>query len=101
MTKQDVLHRISEQTGIDPHLSRSIIDSFFEVIKEAVSEGETIYIRQFGSFGPKQRARKIGRNISANTALVIEAHSIPSFKPSAEFVHQVRSSKANRKQAKK
>jgi DNA-binding protein HU-beta len=95
MTKQDVLHRISEQTGLDPQLSRSIVDSFFEVVKEAVSEGETIYIRTFGSFGPKQRARKVGRNISANTALVIEAHAIPSFKPSAEFSHQVRASKAS------
>jgi DNA-binding protein HU-beta len=97
MTKQDVLRQITQQTGIDPQLNLAIVDSFFEVVKGAVSDGETIYIRQFGSFGPKQRARKIGRNISANTALVIEAHSIPSFKPSAEFVHQVRTSKANRK----
>jgi DNA-binding protein HU-beta len=95
MTKQDVLHRIKEQTGIDPPLSRSIVDAFFEVVKEAVSEGETIYIRSFGRFGPKQRARKLGRNISTNTALVIEAHIIPSFKPSAEFVHQVRALKAS------
>ena len=90
MTKQDVLRRITQQTGIDPQLSLSIVESFFEVVKEAVSDGETIYIRSFGSFGPKQRARKLGRNISANTALVIEAHIIPRFKPSAEFVHQVR-----------
>jgi len=79
MTKQNVLRRITEQTGLDPQLSLSVIESFFEVIKEVVSEGETVYIRTFGSFDPKQRARKIGRNISANTALVIEAHSIPSF----------------------
>ncbi|SFF19206.1 HU family DNA-binding protein [Spirosoma endophyticum] len=97
MTKQDVLRRVSKQTGIDPQISLSIMESFFEVVKGAVSEGETIYIRRFGSFGLKQRARKIGRNISANTALVIEAHSIPGFKPSAEFINQVRSSKADRK----
>lgn len=97
MTKQDVLRRITEQTGVDPQLSSTIMEAFFDVIKGAVSEGETIYIRRFGSFGPKQRARKIGRNISANTALVIEAHSIPGFKPSAEFVQQIRSSKTDRK----
>jgi hypothetical protein len=34
-------------------------------------------------------------NIRANTALVIEAHIIPRFKPSAEFVHQVRALKAS------
>jgi DNA-binding protein HU-beta len=73
------------------------MESFFEVVKGAVSEGETIYIRTFGSFSPKQRARKIGRNISTNTALVIEAQAIPSFKPSPEFVNQVKASKADRK----
>lgn len=95
MTKQDVLHRINEQTGLNPQLGRSIVGSFFEVVKGAVSEGKTVYVRTFGSFGPKQRARKIGRNINANTAVVIEAHAIPRFKPSAEFTRQVRVSKAS------
>ena len=77
MTKQDLLRRITQKTGLDPELSLTIIEFFFEVVKVTLSEGETIYIRTFGSFSPKLRARKIGRNISANTALVIEAHSIP------------------------
>lgn len=95
MTKQDVLRRVTEQTGLDPQLSSTIVESFLEVVKKSVREGETIYIRKFGSFSPKQRARKLGRNISANTALVIEAHSIPHFKPSAEWVNLVRALKTD------
>jgi DNA-binding protein HU-beta len=90
MTKQNVLRQITEQTGLDPQLIRSIMEAYFEVVKTAVSQGETVYVRSFGSFGPKQRAAKLARNITQNTALRIEAHTIPYFKPSAEFFDQVR-----------
>ncbi len=90
MTKQDVINQITEQTGLDAQLSRSIIEAYFELVKTAVGQGETVYVRSFGSFGPKQRAAKVARNIGENTALRIEAHTIPYFKPSPEFVNQVR-----------
>lgn len=90
MTKQEVIRRISEQTGIDPEISRSVVESFFEVVKTAVSQGETIYVRQFGSFGPKQRPQKVARRIKDNTAITVAAHTIPYFKPSADFRDQVR-----------
>lgn len=93
MTKQDVIQQISERTSLDPLISRSIVESFFEVVKDALIEGEPIYIRTFGSFILKQRAQKIGRNISQNTAVTIAAHVIPSFKPSPEFTNQVKAQK--------
>jgi DNA-binding protein HU-beta len=90
MTKQDVITQVSEKTGLDTLTSRSVIESFFEVVKEALIDGEPIYIRTFGSFILKQRASKIARNISQNTAVTIAAHVVPLFKPSSEFANQVR-----------
>lgn len=90
MRKQDVFNRVSEKTGLDAFTSRTVIESFFEVVKGASINGEPIYIRTFGSFILKQRASKIARNISQNTAVKIEAHVVPSFKPSREFTDQVR-----------
>jgi DNA-binding protein HU-beta len=90
MTKQDVFRQISEKTGLDFLTSRLVVESFFEVVKDALIEGEPIYIRTFGSFQVKPRAAKVGRNISQNTAVKIEAHVVPTFKPSLEFTDQVR-----------
>ena len=95
MTKQDVLHRIKEKAGIDTQLSQLIIESFFEVVRTAVSQGETIYIRQFGSFSPKQRAQKVARDLKTNTAILVPSHTVPYFKPSPAFTDQVRERKAN------
>jgi DNA-binding protein HU-beta len=92
MTKQQLVNRISQRTGIASDVGLLILETFFEVVKTSVSQQETIYLRTFGSFGPKQRARKVARRIKENTTMIIEAHAIPSFKPSAEFVEQVKTS---------
>ena len=57
-----------------------------------MSNGENIYVRGFGSFVNKKRARKIARNISRNTAIIIDEHYIPSFKPSKVFIEKVKNS---------
>jgi DNA-binding protein HU-beta len=90
MTKQDVITQVSEKTGLDMLTSRSVIESFFGVVKDALTEGEPIYVRTFGSFILKKRAAKIARNISQNTAVKIAAHVVPYFNPSREFTEQVR-----------
>jgi len=90
MTKQDVINRVNTQTKLDPAISRAVIESFFEVVQESLTEGEPIYIRQFGSFIIKARAEKLARNLSQNTTVVIAAHVVPAFKPSLAFVRQVR-----------
>ena len=94
MTKQDVITQVSERTGLDGLTSRSVIESFFGVVKDALTEGEPIYIRTFGSFILKKRAAKTARNISQNTAVRIAAHVVPYFNPSREFTDQVRAQEA-------
>lgn len=90
MTKQDVVNRTAGLTGLDPAISREIIETFIEVIKSSLTDGEPIYIRRFGSFTLKRRAEKTARNITQNTLMLVAAHVIPIFKPSAEFCNQVR-----------
>lgn len=90
MTKQDVIQKISTKTGLDELTSRTVVEAFFEVIKDSLTEGEPIYIRTFGSFSLKYRAQKVARDLNQNTAVILPAHHIPAFKPSREFVERVK-----------
>lgn len=92
MTKADVITEISEKTGIDKSDVSSAVEAFFSVVKESLADGENIYVRGFGSFINKKRARKVARNISKNTAIIIDEHFIPSFKPSKVFVEKIKNS---------
>jgi len=92
LTKADVISEIADKTGIDKGDVTASIEAFFSVVKSSMAEGENIYVRGFGSFVNKKRAKKIARNISKNTAIVIDAHYVPSFKPSKVFVEKIKSS---------
>jgi DNA-binding protein HU-beta len=92
VTKADVINEIAEKTGIDKADVQTSVEAFFTVVKSSMAEGSNIYVRGFGSFVNKKRAKKIARNISKNTAIVIDEHYVPSFKPSKVFIEKVKGS---------
>lgn len=90
MRKSDLINNISEKTGIPKVDVLVTVESLIKEVKENISKSENIYIRGFGSFITKKRAAKIGRNIKKNVAVHIPEHYIPAFKPSKEFVNEVK-----------
>jgi DNA-binding protein HU-beta len=90
MTKADIVQEISNKTGIDKTDVLTTVEAFMTVVKASLEKGENVYLRGFGSFIVKKRAKKLGRNILAKTSVVIPAHYIPAFKPSEEFVDAVK-----------
>jgi DNA-binding protein HU-beta len=101
VTKADVINEIAEKTGVDKADVTASVEAFFSVVKACMSDGNNIYIRGFGSFINKKRKKKIARNISRNTALVIDEHYIPSFKPAKIFVNKIKSSERVKQMAEK
>jgi DNA-binding protein HU-beta len=93
VTKAEVITKISDKTGIQKDDVTQTIEAFFKVVKDSMADGENIYVRGFGSFINKKRAKKIARNISKNTAIVIEEHHVPAFKPSKVFIEKIKNSK--------
>jgi DNA-binding protein HU-beta len=92
MTKAEVIATIAEKTGIDKSDVSTTVEAFFDVVKNSMAEGSNVYVRGFGSFVNKKRAKKVARNISKNTAIIIDEHFIPSFKPAKVFVEQIKTS---------
>ena len=101
MTKADIITDIAEKTGVDKADVTASVEAFFSVVKNSMANGNNIYIRGFGSFINKKRKRKIARNISRNTALVIEEHYIPSFKPAKIFINKIKNSEKVKQTAEK
>lgn len=90
MRKADLITKISEKTGIAKVDVLVALESFFREVKVSLKEGENVYIRGFGSFVIKKRAKKIGRNIKKNVAIEIPEHYIPVFKPAKVFSETVK-----------
>lgn len=101
MTKADVITQIADKTGIDKADVSATVEAFFSIIKSSMAGGQNIYVRGFGSFINKKRKKKIARNISRNTAIVIDEHYIPSFKPAKVFINKIKNSEKVKQLAEK
>jgi len=93
MTKADIVAEISNRTGIEKITAQSAVETFMDVVKNAMENGDNVYLRGFGSFIIKHRKQKTGRNISRKVSIIIPAHNIPAFKPAKTFVESVKKGK--------
>ena len=71
MRKAELVNTISDKTGVPKVDVLVTLETFFNEVKDSLSNGENVYIRGFGSFVIKKRAKKIGRNIKKNEAIEI------------------------------
>lgn len=90
MTKADIVSEISKNTGIEKVVSQKVVESMMDEIQNSLEKGENVYLRGFGSFITKKRAKKTARNISKNTSLIVPEHFIPAFKPAKTFMVKVK-----------
>lgn len=90
MTKADVVKKIAEKTNIEKTVVLTTVEAFMDVVKESLSNHEHVYLRGFGSFIIKKRAKKTARNIRQDETIIIPEHDIPAFKPAKTFVNDVK-----------
>ena len=60
MTKAEIITEISTKTGIEKVDVQETVEAFFKVVKSSMVGGENVYVRGFGSFVVKKRAKKTG-----------------------------------------
>jgi DNA-binding protein HU-beta len=87
MTKKDVAAKMAEKTELSSEQCEQAINVFMKIVTESVHAKKSVYLRGFGTFLPKQRKEKKGRNISKGTTVVIPAHKEFFFKPSKAVKH--------------
>ena len=91
MTKADIINNIVEQTGLPKKDVSATVEAFMQEIRESMAvKKENVYLRGFGTFTVKRRAKKTARNISKNTTMIIAAHDIPAFKPCKSFLEKMK-----------
>ncbi|MFH2095823.1 MAG: HU family DNA-binding protein [Bacteroidota bacterium] len=90
MTKAEIVAQITKKTGMKPGEVMKVVEAFMTTAKENMAKGENIYLRGFGTFAVKKRAKKIARNISKNQSITIPAHFVPTFKPADTFKNMIK-----------
>ena len=91
MTKADIVTEVTKPTVLEQIAVQYVVTSFMECVKDSLAKDKIFYLRCFGIFIFKKRAKKTARNISKNTTLIIPEHNITAFKPAKVFMAKVKS----------
>ena len=71
LTKLDLIKKIASSTGLERGEVSVVIENLMFEIKDSISNKNSVYLRGFGTFLAKKKAKKMGRNITKNTAILI------------------------------
>ena len=86
MTKSELIQRLAER---NPHLLHRdierIVQTVFDEIADALSEGNRVELRGFGAFSVKNRPARTGRNPRTGAHVSVDKKSVPFFKTGKEM----------------
>lgn len=85
MTRRDIIDILSDKIDIPKKYIDQIVVSFLETVKDNLFDGDTIFLRGFGTFGIKERKESVRRNPRTNEKIVIPNHHIVYFKPGKDL----------------
>ena len=82
LTRQDISEALYKHVGLSKHESALMLESVLEQISAALIDGKSVKVSSFGTFTPRQKQERIGRNPKTGVSATIDARRVISFKPS-------------------
>ena len=91
MNKADLVNAISDKSGVTKKQADMVLSAALDIIIDSVSDGDKVTLVGFGSFEPRHRKERNGRNPQTGKALKIPATTVPAFSAGKLFKEQVAS----------
>jgi DNA-binding protein HU-beta len=89
MNKGQLKDAVAEAAGLSGADAERALDAVVEAITQAVAKGEKVTIVGFGTFEPRERSARTGRNPQTGDEIQIAATTVPGFKAGAAFKQAV------------
>ena len=85
MTKAELIEEVAKVATLTKKETELIVNTVFDNITEALSKGDKVELRGFGSFRVRRRRSRTGRNPKTGAGVVVPAKKVPHFKPGKEL----------------
>jgi DNA-binding protein HU-beta len=89
MNKGELVDAIASKTQTSKKDADAVLTATIDAIMEAVASGEKVTLVGFGTFEPRQRAAREGRNPQTGKAIKIAATTVPAFSAGKLFKEKV------------
>jgi integration host factor subunit beta len=89
MTKAELVDNVADKVNLTKRQTEVIVNILFNSITEALSDGDKVELRGFGSFRIRDRNPREGRNPKTGDTVHIPAKKVPFFKAGKELREMV------------
>ena len=90
MNKEELVKEIAKQTKLSQKVASEVLSATLEVIQKSVAKGDKVTLVGFGSWEPRKRAARTGRNPQTGKSLKIAAKTVPAFSAGKNFKELVK-----------
>ena len=91
MNKGELIDAVAEKAGVSKKDADAVVTAVVEAIMASVAEGEKVSLVGFGSFEPRARKARDGRNPQTGETIKIPATTVPAFSAGKGFKELVAS----------
>lgn len=89
MTKAELVEKLADKIELTKKQTEVIVNNIFGSITDALSKGDKVELRGFGSFRVRSRKPRQGRNPKTGVTVHIPAKKVPFFKAGKELKEMV------------
>jgi integration host factor subunit beta len=85
LTKAELSRQIAQNCESSLKEGKEILELILSAMAHAISKGDRVEIRGFGSFATRVRRARIGRNPKTGVLVSVPAKRVPYFRPSKDL----------------
>lgn len=89
MNKEELVTEISKSAKITKKEAEAVLSATIETIENTVKKGDKVTLVGFGTFEPRKRAARTGRNPQTGKEIKIAAKTVPAFSAGKKFKEAV------------
>src|SRR5262249_28725248 len=85
LTKAELAEMLFDQVGLNKRESKDMVEAFFDVIREALEQGDSVKLSGFGNFQLRDKPQRPGRNPKTGEVIPITARRVVTFHASQKL----------------
>ena len=85
MNKEELVKEISKKSKVSQKMAGEVLAAVVDTVQKTVSKGKKVTLVGFGTFEPRKRSARTGRNPQTGAAIKIAAKTIPAFSAGKKF----------------
>lgn len=85
LTKADLADLLFEQVGLNKREAKDMVEAFFEEVRNALENGDSVKLSGFGNFELRTKSERPGRNPKTGEEIPISARRVVTFHASQKL----------------